>query len=46
VRFADVDGEEGDTLAMALGEFLERPNLGAEWRSGVRAEDERHGALL
>ena len=39
---ADVDGDETDPLGESVGEVLERPNLGAEGRSGVGAEDERH----
>jgi hypothetical protein len=45
VRFADVDGEERDAIAIPLGQALERPNLGAERRSGVGAEHERDGPL-
>jgi hypothetical protein len=41
MRLADVDDEEYDPLAVAVGELLERPDLGAERRSGVGAEDER-----
>jgi hypothetical protein len=37
---ADVDDEEADPAAVAFGELFERPDLGAERRSGVRAEDE------
>jgi hypothetical protein len=45
VGLADVDGEERDAVAKPLGQVLERPNLGAEGRSGVRAEDERDRTL-
>lgn len=38
---ADVNGEEADPVDKPLGEVLERPNLGAEGRSGVGAEHER-----
>jgi hypothetical protein len=41
MRLADVDGEERDTVAELRRQTVERPNLGAEGRSGVRAEDER-----
>jgi hypothetical protein len=43
---ADVDAEEEPAVAVALRELLERPNLGAEGRSGVRAEDECDRAFL
>ena len=41
MRLLDVDGEERDPVGVSRGEIVERPNLGAEGRSGVRAEDER-----
>jgi hypothetical protein len=35
VRLADVDDEEMDTVAVLPRELLERPDLGAERRSGI-----------
>ena len=46
MRLADVDAEEVHAVAVALRELLERPNLGAEGRSGVRAEDQRDRTFL
>ena len=45
VRLADVDDKEMDAVAVPPGQPLQRPNLGAERRSRVRAEDQRHGPL-
>ena len=43
VRLADVDDEERDLVAVAVVKLLQLAQLAAEGRSGVRAEDERHG---
>ena len=43
MRFADVDDEERDLVAVAVVKLLQLAQLAAEGRSGVRAEDERHG---
>jgi hypothetical protein len=45
VRLADVDDKETDAVAVPPGQPLQRPNLGAEGRSCVRAEDQRHRPL-
>jgi len=41
----DVDREERDPVPIAVGQSVERPYLGAEGRSGIRAEDERDRPL-
>jgi len=45
VRLAYVDRHEAHAVAVARGELLERPNLGAKGRSGIRAEHERDRLL-
>ena len=42
MSLSDVDREERDLVAVAFGQLLERTDLGAKRRSGVRAEDERN----
>src|SRR5918996_3626102 len=45
VRLADVDDQEVHPAAVRLRQRFERPDLGAERRSSVGAEDERDGPL-
>jgi hypothetical protein len=45
VRLADVDDHKMDAVAVPPGQLLQRPNLGAERRSGVRTEDQRNRPL-
>jgi hypothetical protein len=45
VRFENVDDEEGDAVAVLIGELVEGGNLPPERRSSVAAEDE-HNRLL
>jgi hypothetical protein len=45
VRLADVDDYKMDAVAVAPGQLLQRPDLGAERRSGVRTEDQRNRPL-
>jgi hypothetical protein len=43
VCLADVDDKEVHVTPIPGGQLLERPNLGAEGRSGVRTEDQCYG---
>ena len=44
VRLPDVHDEERDVVGVAVVQRLQRAHLGAEGRSGIRAEHERDGA--
>src|SRR5207245_10680705 len=45
MRFLDVDDEKGHQASIPVVQLVKLPQLGAEGRSGVRAEDQRDGSL-
>ena len=45
MRLADVDGQEIDTVAVALVNLFQDPKLGSVGASGEAAEDQHHGLL-